>query len=98
MTPDDAKMKTHDMLLVLLIIVLFFFGIAAYFFTPKDPENAKVIVAAFIAAIGAVLSFKFGIHQAQVPPGTSQLTKTVVPPVPDSNAVNNLPDPSTPPA
>ncbi len=83
---DETKLKTHDLILLVLVAMLFVFGIESYYVTPKDPENAKVIVAAFIAAIGMVLSFKFGIHQAQVQPGTVQVTKTVNPPEPDKPA------------
>ena len=83
MNTDEAKLKTHDILLLVLLVMLFVFGVASYFAAPKDPENAKVIVAALISAIGMVLSFKFGIHQATpppLPPDTKQTTQTVTPP------------------
>jgi len=84
MNTDETKLKTHDILLLVLLAMLFVFGVAAYFAAPKDPDNAKVIVAAIIAAIGMVLSFKFGVHQATpppLPPDTKQVTETKTPPV-----------------
>lgn len=83
MDTQDSKLKTHDVILLILLAMLFVFGIVAYFATPKDAENAKVVIGVVKDAIGLVLAFKFGIHQATQPLGTSQLTKTVTPPDPE---------------
>lgn len=83
---DEAKLKTHDIILLVLIAMLCAFGFAAYFITPKDPENAKLVIGCIIASIGVVLTFKFTAHQAQVPSGTTQVTKTVSPPVAEPEA------------
>ncbi len=95
---DETKMKTHDILLLVLFGMFSLFGLLAFFIQPKDVTIATKVVEAIGVLISDLLAFKFGIHQSQVPPGTSQFTKTVVPPVPDDSAVNIPPAPSVDPA
>ncbi len=72
-------MKTHDKIILWLVISLCAFGILSFFVTPKYADGAKVVIAAVIEALGMVLSFKFGVHQATLPAGTTQLTKQETP-------------------
>ena len=80
---DCLKFKSHDKILLALLSMLFIFGILAFFKSPIDPIDSKEIIRTLGEAVAMVLSFKFGIHQAQaqaLPPGTRQLTSEVVPP------------------
>ncbi len=83
---DECKMKTHDVLLLVLFGMFFIFGILSFFMVPKDAPTALKVVEGIAIFIGDVLAFKFGIHQAQVQAGTTQLTKTVAPPIPAPSA------------
>lgn len=85
MNTDECKLKTHDIILLVLIVILAGFGLLTYFHKPEDPDNAKLVVGAIIAAVTVVLTFKFSIHQAVaplLPPDTKQVTETKTPPTP----------------
>lgn len=80
--PDDNKMKPYDIALLALVFMLFVFGALAFFVSPKYEKGAEVALAAVVEGIGSILSFKFGVHVATPPPGTSQITQTQIPPAP----------------
>lgn len=78
---NECKLKTHDLLLLVLCCMFFIFGVMAFFTTPKDAPLVLKVVEGIAIFIGDVLAFKFGIHQAQVQAGTSQITATVAAPI-----------------
>lgn len=80
MTTDETKLKTHDIILLVLLGMFFVFGILAFFIEPKAADIAIKVVEGISIAIGMVLSFKFGVHQAQVQPGATQVSNTTTPP------------------
>ena len=83
----SQPMKTHDWIALFLLAMLVLFGVLSYFMSPKDAENAKTIVQAVITSLGMIFSFKFGVHVATPPPGTSSTSTTSSnePAAPDPN-------------
>ena len=83
MVDTECRFKSHDYILFFLFTALTIFGLLGFFFIPKDAPTVLKVVELLAVAVSDVLSFKFGIHQAQaqtLPPGTSQLTSAAVPP------------------
>lgn len=81
MGTDECKFKTHDIILFVVFSILLVFGVLSFFVTPKDSDDATLVIKTAAEAVGLILAFKFGIHQAQAQPGTNTLTQTVVPPL-----------------
>lgn len=82
MDADSNTFKSHDKILLTLLSMLFVFGILCFLRSPVDPADAKEIIRELGEAVAMVLSFKFGIHQAQLQAGGTQLTKVTTHPDP----------------
>lgn len=81
---EDKPMKAHDKIIVALLLLLLIFGVLSFFAIPKYEEGAKLIVGAIIESLAMVMAFKFGVHVATPPAGTSQIASTTTPPVPET--------------
>lgn len=79
MNTDEGKFKTHDYIAFFVLTALVSFGVLSYYVAPKDVEQVKEIVRALVDAMGMILAFKFGVHVAQPPPGTTTLTASQTP-------------------
>lgn len=76
--PADSS----DRIIYVALSIASVFGLASFFWQPKYEKGVWAIVSVVTLVVTSVMSFKFGVHQVQPPPGTDQVVHTQTPPLP----------------
>ncbi|MDE2098950.1 MAG: hypothetical protein KGL39_16980 [Patescibacteria group bacterium] len=53
---------TSDRIICVLLGILLVFGVLSFFVAPAYEKGVWLIIGAIVAALSAVLGFKFGVH------------------------------------